>query len=131
MKAFKSFKLIDYLSDGIKKLLGIETETKKNQLNSGSENQGGQPDANIPSGGTLNQEQIARAARAAGFPEDKIATMTAIAMAESSGDSGALNNNANTGDLSYGLWQINMIGDMGPERRKLFGIKSSSSIIIK
>ena len=39
--------------------------------------------------------------------------MTAIAMAESSGDSAALNNNPNTGDLSYGLWQINMIGDMG------------------
>jgi len=126
---FKSFKLIDYLGDGIKKLLGIETEKKKNQLNSGSKNQGGQPDANIPSGGTLNQEQIARAARAAGFPEDKIATMTAIAMAESSGDSGALNNNANTGDLSYGLWQINMIGDMGPERRKLFGIKSNEELL--
>lgn len=128
---FKSFKLIDYLSDGIKKLLGIKTEKKKDQpgSGSGSGNQGRQFDGNVPTGGTLNQEEIARAARAAGFPEDKIATMTAIAMAESSGDSAALNNNPNTGDLSYGLWQINMLGDMGPERRKLFGIESNEELL--
>tara|TARA_Y100000310_G_scaffold232883_1_gene235735 strand:+ start:153 stop:2027 length:1875 start_codon:yes stop_codon:yes gene_type:complete len=126
---FKSFNLIDYLGDGIKQLLGIKTEKKKDQPGSGSGNQGRQFDGNVPTGGTLNQEEIARAARAAGFPEDKIATMTAIAMAESSGDSAALNNNPNTGDLSYGLWQINMLGDMGPERRKLFGIESNEELL--
>ena len=126
---FKSFNLIDYLGDGIKQLLGIKTEKKKDQPGSGSGNQGRQFDGNVPTGGTLNQEEIARAARAAGFPEDKIATMTAIAMAESSGDSAALNNNPNTGDLSYGLWQINMLGDMGPERRKLFGIQSNEELL--
>ena len=126
---FKSFNLIDYLGDGIKQLLGIKTEKKKDQTWTTTGNQGRQFDGNVPTGGTLNQEEIARAARAAGFPEDKIATMTAIAMAESSGDSAALNNNPNTGDLSYGLWQINMIGDMGPERRKLFGIKSNEELL--
>lgn len=129
LQDFKSFKLIDYLGDGIKQLLGIKTEKKKDQPGSGSGNQGRQFDGNVPTGGTLNQEEIARAARAAGFPEDKIATMTAIAMAESSGDSAALNNNPNTGDLSYGLWQINMLGDMGPERRKLFGIQSNEELL--
>ena len=123
----RTFNLIDYLGAGVKELLGIKTEKKKDQPGSG--NQGRQFDGNVPTGGTLNQEEIARAARAAGFPEDKVATMTAIAMAESSGDSAALNNNPNTGDLSYGLWQINMLGDMGPERRKLFGIKSNEELL--
>ena len=123
----RTFNLIDYLGAGVKELLGIKTEKKKDQPGSG--NQGRQFDGNVPTGGTLNQEEIARAARAAGFPEDKIATMTAIAMAESSGDSAALNNNPNTGDLSYGLWQINMLGDMGPERRKLFGIESNEELL--
>ena len=123
---FKSFNLIDYLGDGIKQLLGIKTGKKEEP---GSGNQGRQSDGDVPTGGTFNQEEIARAARKAGFPEDKIATMTAIAMAESSGDSAALNNNPNTGDLSYGLWQINMLGDMGPERRKLFGIESNEELL--
>ena len=123
----RTFNLIDYLGAGVKELLGIKTEKKKDQPGSG--NQGRQFDGNVPTGGTLNQEEIARAARAAGFPEDKVATMTAIAMAESSGDSAAINNNPNTGDLSYGLWQINMLGDMGPERRKLFGIKSNEELL--
>ena len=127
---FTSFNLIDYLGDGIKQLLGIKTEKKPGEkTTTTTTSASGQPDANIPTGGTLNQEQIARAARAAGFPEDKVATMTAIAMAESSGRSDVINDNANTGDLSFGLWQINMIGDMGPERRKLFGIKSNEELL--
>ena len=127
---FQSFNLIDYLGDGIKQLLGIKTEKKPGEkTTTTTTSASGQPDANIPSGGTLNQEQIARAARAAGFPEDKVATMTAIAMAESSGRSGVINDTPSTGDLSYGLWQINMIGDMGPERRKLFGIKSNEELL--
>lgn len=123
---FRTFNLLDYLGDGIKNLLGIKTEKKKEPAEG---TKTAQTDGSIPKGGTLNQEQIARAAKAAGFPEDKIATMTAIAMAESSGRSGVINDNANTGDLSYGLWQINMIGDMGPERRKLFGIQSNEELL--
>ena len=123
---FNTFNLLDYISDGIKQLLGIKTGKKEEP---GSGNQGRQFKGDVPTGGTLNQEEIARTLRVAGFPEDKVVTMTAIAMAESSGDSAAINNNPNTGDLSYGLWQINMIGDMGPERRKLFGIKSNEELL--
>ena len=124
IQMFRTFNLFDYLGDVGKKLLGIRTEDKK-ELDS----QEREFDGNIPTGGTFSQEEIARAARAAGFPEDKIATMTAIAMAESSGDSQAINDNVNTGDLSFGLWQINMLGDLGPERRKLFGIKSNEELL--
>ena len=54
--------------------------------------------------------------------------MAAIAMAESSGNSGAHNNNRQTGDDSYGLWQINMIDRLGPERRRQFGIQSNDQL---
>jgi cell wall-associated NlpC family hydrolase len=49
-------------------------------------------------------EQIYNFARQAGFSPDEAATMTAIALAESSGDSRA---RATTGEDSRGLWQIN------------------------
>ena len=129
LQTFRTFDLFDALGDGVKKLFGIKTDDDKKKQAPGSGNQGRQFEGDVPTGGTFNQEEIARAARKAGFPEDKIATMTAIAMAESSGDSAALNDNPNTGDLSYGLWQINMIGDLGPERRKLFGIKTNEELL--
>ena len=124
----RTFNPLDYIGDGLKNLLGIKTEKEK-EPGGANKTQYVPSDDYIPTGGTFNQEEIARAAKMAGFPEDKIPTMTAIAMAESSGDSAAINNNPNTGDLSYGLWQINMLGDMGPERRKLFGIKSNEELL--
>jgi len=62
------------------------------------------------------------------MPENKIPTMVAIALAESGGDSGAHNPDASTGDNSYGLWQINMLGDLGPDRRQKFGIESNEEL---
>ena len=124
----RTFDPLDYIGDGLKNLLGIKTEKEKEPGGANKTEYISSGDY-IPTGGTFNQEEIARAAKMAGFPKDKIATMTAIAMAESSGDSAAINNNPNTGDLSYGLWQINMLGDMGPERRKLFGIESNEELL--
>ena len=92
LQSFRTFDLMNVLGDGVKKLFGIKTDDDKKKQASGSGNQGRQFDGDVPTGGTFNQEEIARAARKAGFPEDKVATMTAIAMAESSGDSAALNN---------------------------------------
>jgi cell wall-associated NlpC family hydrolase len=50
-------------------------------------------------------DQIYDFARAAGFSPDQAVTMTAIALAESGGNSGAHNA---SGEDSRGLWQINM-----------------------
>jgi hypothetical protein len=50
-------------------------------------------------------EQIYAFAREAGFSPDQAATMTAVALAESGGNSGARNPN---GEDSRGLWQINV-----------------------
>lgn len=55
-----------------------------------------------------NEFQIAGYALAAGFPPNEIATATAVALAESGGDSGAINHNTN-GSYDYGMWQINTV----------------------
>lgn len=74
------------------------------------------------------KSEIANMLRQAGFPESEIPTMTAITMAESGGRSTALNPNRSTGDESYGLLQINMIDELGPERRRQFGLKSNEEL---
>jgi len=63
-------------------------------------------------------------AQGAGFTGRNAQIMGAIAMAESSGNARAHNTNAGTGDNSYGLWQINMLGAQGPERQRQMGLKS-------
>lgn len=52
----------------------------------------------------------------------------AIAMAESAGNPMSHNGNAGTGDNSYGLWQINMIGSLGPARRAQYGLPSNEAL---
>lgn len=61
--------------------------------------------------------------------DETVAVATAIAWAESGGNATAHNPNRATGDDSYGLWQINMLGSMGPRRRILFGISSNEKLL--
>lgn len=60
----------------------------------------------------------------AGFKGPALSTMYRIVMAESGGRANAFNGNARTGDRSYGLAQINMLGQMGVNRAKQYGLKS-------
>jgi hypothetical protein len=75
----------------------------------------------------LTRAEVATFARAAGFTTpDLNNTMVAIARAESGWNPKA--HNPIPPDNSYGLWQINMIGAMGPQRRKQFGITSNDQL---
>jgi hypothetical protein len=76
----------------------------------------------------LSREQLAGYLRQAGFKENLIPTMVGIGTAESSLNPQAFNPNVDTGDQSYGIFQINMLGGMGPERREQFGIKSNEEL---
>lgn len=61
---------------------------------------------------------------------DKFVTLpniVAIAMAESGGNTKA--HNVGPTDDSYGLWQINMKGRLGPERRSKFRISADSALL--
>jgi cell wall-associated NlpC family hydrolase len=65
----------------------------------------------------------------AGFKGEGLRTAFGIAMRESGGRPDAYNPNRQTGDDSYGLFQINMLGEMGPARRRQFGLKSNQELL--
>lgn len=66
--------------------------------------------------------------KAAGFKGDALRKAWAITQRESGGRPDAYNPNRSTGDDSYGLFQINMLGNLGPARLKQFGLKSNKDL---
>ena len=74
----------------------------------------------------LNANEIAYYAKQAGFPAGEVALATAIAMAESGGNTRA--HNTRPPDDSYGLWQINMYGSLAVARRVAFGIATNDAL---
>lgn len=75
---------------------------------------------------TMTPEQIYQLARSVGFPPQTATSMVAIALKESGGNPSAFNGTAP--DRSYGLWQINMHGSLGPARRQEFGLAEDSDL---
>lgn len=63
-----------------------------------------------------------------GFRGQNLKEAWAIVMRESTGRPTAHNDNASTGDNSYGIFQINMIGDLGEARRDKFDLKSNKDL---
>jgi hypothetical protein len=74
----------------------------------------------------VNQSDIYAVARHAGLSDSKARIASAIAMAESGGNPRA--HNATPPDDSYGLWQINMLGSLGPARRALYQLSSNDAL---
>lgn len=74
----------------------------------------------------MNAQDIAGYAAAAGFSGDALRIAIAVAMAESSGN--PLAHNTRGADDSYGLWQINMRGALGPQRRAAYGLVSNNDL---
>jgi hypothetical protein len=71
-------------------------------------------------------EQLVGLAKGAGFPTNEAVIMAAIAKGESGGNSNA--KNFKPPDKSYGLWQINMIGNLGPARMQEFGLQREDQL---
>src|SRR6476646_8169521 len=86
------------------------------------------PGGNTYGGNFVSYFELVEIAHGAGFRGNALITACAVAMAESEGNPYAHNTNAATGDNSYGLWQINMIGAIGPERRKRYGLRSNDDL---
>lgn len=74
----------------------------------------------------LTRSELATLARNAGFTGKNVDVAVAVALAESGGDPSSHNGEGR--DDSYGLWQINMIGSLGPDRRKRFNLKSNADL---
>ena len=74
----------------------------------------------------LTQAQVTSYASAAGFQGRDLDISVAVAHAESQFNPQA--HNAMPPDNSYGLWQINMIGALGPARRKAFNLSNNEAL---
>jgi len=80
--------------------------------------------------GQLNLDEVLFLLREVGFPEEVLPRMVAIALAENEPlDANKIRNTPETGDLSYGIFQINMIGDLGAARREMLGIQSNEELL--
>lgn len=88
----------------------------------------GTPPPPQPTSGKLGIPQAYETFRQAGFGDEQARLMTAIAMGESGLNPMAHNPNAATGDNSYGLTQVNMLGKLGPARMQEYGLKSNEDL---
>jgi len=76
----------------------------------------------------LSDGQLIQLLKTVGFKGKALRSACAIAKAESNGRPLAFNGNLKTGDSSYGMFQINMIGELGPDRREKFDLSSNAEL---
>lgn len=77
---------------------------------------------------SLSDSQLVELLKAVGFKGKGLRTAWAVAKAESNGRPFAFNGNAKTGDSSYGIFQINMLGTLGPDRRDKFDLDLNAEL---
>jgi hypothetical protein len=65
---------------------------------------------------------------AIGFEGEALKLAWGIVMRESRGGPTSHNGNSDTGDNSYGLFQINMIGGLGTDRREKYGLTTNEEL---
>ncbi len=76
----------------------------------------------------LSGEQLKDLLYSVGFRGERLREAWGIVMKESTGRPMAHNQNSKTGDNSHGLFQINMIGSLGPARLKEFNLSSNEDL---
>ena len=77
---------------------------------------------------SLNDKELVQLLKAVGFEGSALKMAWAVAKKESNGRPMAFNGNSKTGDSSYGIFQINMIGNLGDDRREKFKLDSNYSL---
>ena len=77
---------------------------------------------------SLNDSQLIELLKAVGFKGKGLKTAWAVAKAESNGRPLAFNGNTKTGDSSFGIFQINMLGTLGPDRRDKFDLDLNAEL---
>ena len=77
----------------------------------------------------LTDEQLVDMLKFVGFKDKALRSACAIAKAESNGRPLAFNGNVKTGDSSYGVFQINMLGELGSDRRDRFELDSNAELL--
>jgi len=77
----------------------------------------------------LSDNQLVDLLSLVGFEGKGLKVAWAVAKKESNGRPKAHNDDISTGDDSYGLFQINMLGSLGKDRREKFGIESNKELL--
>ena len=78
---------------------------------------------------SLTDKGLKELLHAVGFRGEGLKKAWAVAKKESNGQPIRYTGNSKTGDSSLGLFQINMIRDLGPERRTKFGLNFSAELL--
>jgi len=78
---------------------------------------------------TLTDKDLKDLLAAVGFSGKSLKMAWAVAKSETNGQPIRVNVNESTGDNSWGLFQINMIGDLGPDRRTKFELSSNAELL--
>ena len=76
----------------------------------------------------LTDRELVQLLSYVGFEGNALKMAWAVAKKESSGRPMAYNGNRNTGDSSYGIFQINMLGNLGFDRKEKFDLDSNYSL---
>ena len=76
----------------------------------------------------LTDEELAQMLYAVGFEGKALRVAWAVVKKESNGRPLAFNGNTRTGDSSYGIFQINMIGGLGVARRDKYDLKTNTEL---
>lgn len=79
--------------------------------------------------GTLTDLELKELLYLVGFRGSNLVEAWAVAKKETNGQPIRLNPNSSTGDNSWGLFQINMIGMLGPDRRDKFELVTNSDLL--
>ena len=77
---------------------------------------------------SLTDLELKQLLKLVGFKGNDLIVAWAVAKKESNGRPLAFNGNHKTGDSSYGMFQINMIDDLGPDRRTKFDLDSNAEL---
>lgn len=76
----------------------------------------------------FTDEELAQLLSAIGFEGKALRVAWAVVKKESSGRPLAFNGNTRTGDSSYGIFQINMIGGLGVDRRAKYDLNTNTDL---
>jgi hypothetical protein len=76
----------------------------------------------------FTDEELAQLLSAIGFEGKALKVAWAVVKKESSGRPLAFNGNTRTGDSSYGIFQINMIGGLGVDRRAKYDLNTNTDL---
>ena len=77
---------------------------------------------------SLTDAQLVELLSAVGFKGQDLKEAWAVAKKESHGNPLSHNGNRKTGDNSFGLFQVNMLGSMGADRRDKFNLASNAEL---